>query len=194
MGHVERDAGTKRSLYEESLAIYRELDDPMVLGMLLNLGVWAYNQGNYQEARAFLEETITRRPDRRSVPPGPLIHLGMVNCREGRHAEAGGLVREALRKVRAAGNKRLIVECLEGLAEVAHARGRTVRALRLLGAADCLRDAIGFGTWPSGRVAHDRLLTDLRKALGEAAFDAAWKAGKALTWQQAADYACEEMD
>jgi Tetratricopeptide repeat len=121
----------------------------------------------------------------------PLIHLAHVACRQGQLAEARAHLKESLAMCRQRGEKRLIVECLEGLAEVALAECQWEPAARLFGAAASLREAIG---WPveGGRVEeYDHQVSTLRDALGERAFAAAWAAGAALSWTQAADYGLE---
>ena len=72
-----------------------------------------------------------------------------------------------------------------------HEQGRTERAVRLLGAAAALREAVGSPLTPVERDAHEREVAGLRATLGDARFDEAWSAGQALSLQQAADEAAE---
>jgi hypothetical protein len=62
----------------------------------------------------------------------------------------------------------------------------------LYGASDGLRAVIGAPRPPNEREEADRDLAALRATLGEAAFDSAWAAGRALTWEQAIEYALED--
>jgi hypothetical protein len=80
-----------------------------------------------------------------------------------------------------------IAECLEGWAELAAVEEQPERAARLFGAAAALRETLGAPLPPSDRVEYERRLATLRSTLGEPAFASAWNAGRALTWQQAAD-------
>ena len=65
------------------------------------------------------------------------------------------------------------------------------RAARLLGAADALREEIGYDPGPGGRKQHERVAT----ALGDdAALVAAQSEGRALTLDEAVAYALEEYD
>ncbi len=84
------------------------------------------------------------------------------------------------------GNTLGIAPCLEGLAGVALARGHHDRAGRLLAAADALREAIGTPRWPVDQAGYARDLAAVRTALGEDSFTAAWTAGRAMAWQDAA--------
>jgi hypothetical protein len=65
--------------------------------------------------------------------------------------------------------------------------GAPAQAVRLLAAAAALREQVGIPLWPVERPEIERCLAESRAALDDAAFDAAWQAGRALTWEQAAD-------
>jgi hypothetical protein len=85
-----------------------------------------------------------------------------------------------------------IAESLEIAARLALAEGWPERAARLLGAADALRDAIGAPLPPVYRAAHEHDMATARTALGDAAFAAAWAAGRALALEQAVAEALAE--
>jgi hypothetical protein len=55
----------------------------------------------------------------------------------------------------------------------------------LWGAAEALRQAIGARQAPAARATHERLMAAAREQLGDAAFDAAWAEGQAMTPEQA---------
>src|SRR5579871_6424352 len=60
--HTGRDYATARALYEESLAIRRELGDKNgIADSLSNLGEMAKEQGDYAAARALYEESLAIR-------------------------------------------------------------------------------------------------------------------------------------
>ncbi|MGH8104339.1 MAG: hypothetical protein ACREJQ_07455, partial [bacterium] len=63
---------------------------------------------------------------------------------------------------------------------------------KLLGAADALREAIGSPLPPSERADHDRTLAAVCSALGDAAFTAAFAAGRALPLAAAIEYALSD--
>jgi hypothetical protein len=75
---------------------------------------------------------------------------------------------------------------------MAQMQGQPLKAARIFGAAEALRVASAAPLWPVERVHHDRRVAALRATLGEAAFAAAWAAGRALPLAQAVDYALEE--
>jgi non-specific serine/threonine protein kinase len=75
---------------------------------------------------------------------------------------------------------------LGGLACVAQ---QYERAARLFGAASQLRDALGYRSKPADQEFYDHHTATTRAGLQEAAFTAAWADGRAMTLDQAIDYA-----
>jgi DNA-binding CsgD family transcriptional regulator len=71
------------------------------------------------------------------------------------------------------------------LAEAAALSGQAASAVRLWGAAAGLRAALGTPLPPTERGRHERAVTASRVALGQAAFAAAWDAGRVLPLGQA---------
>ncbi len=72
-------------------------------------------------------------------------------------------------------------------------QGDAGRATRLWGAAERLRETIGTPRSPGVRVHHERNVTAAYAALGTtAAFDRAWKAGRAMTIDEAIASALDE--
>ena len=62
-----------------------------------------------------------------------------------------------------------------------------------MGAAEALRQVSGSAVPPADRLTfYDRLLAELQAALGEAAFRTLLAQGRALTWEQAIEYALED--
>jgi hypothetical protein len=82
-----------------------------------------------------------------------------------------------------------LIRCIEVTAALCIESEEPSIAVRLLAAAEVLRNQIGSVIWPVDRPAHERHITEARAALGDAAFDAAWQAGRLLTWEQATDEA-----
>ena len=66
------------------------------------------------------------------------------------------------------------------------------RAARLGGAASALRESIGSPQTPAEQETTDKTMGAVREALGGGAFAAAWDAGRAMTLEQAVEYALSE--
>ena len=74
---------------------------------------------------------------------------------------------------------------LEGLAAVVAALGELAWAVRLLGAAEALRQTRSTPLPPLYRADYERSLAALRTQLGEKSFTALWREGESLTPEQA---------
>ncbi len=102
---------------------------------------------------------------------------------------AAGLYRESLALFGEAGDKRVATECIEGLALIASAQGNAERAARLFGVAEAARETFGITMPRQERGDHERRGATTREGLGDAAFAAAWAEGRAMTLEQAIEYA-----
>jgi hypothetical protein len=87
------------------------------------------------------------------------------------------------------GNAVGIALCLAGLAGATAARGQSTAAARLLGAADAAMKCIGAEMEPSDRTDFEHYLNRTRARLSGEAFTASWTDGKAMTLEQAIEYA-----
>ena len=78
----------------------------------------------------------------------------------------------------------------EGLAKLSALRSRPVRAARLWGAAEALREREGLSLSKFDRAnsGYEQDLALVRSALDEATFDAAWAEGRAMSFEQAVGY------
>ena len=87
------------------------------------------------------------------------------------------------------GDKGGVAWCLERLAEVAHALGMPARAATLYGAAGALRESIGSVVDPADQAEHDRHTAAVRAKMGEGEWQRNTGAGRAMTFEQAVEYA-----
>jgi non-specific serine/threonine protein kinase len=78
---------------------------------------------------------------------------------------------------------------LESLATLAADQGELERAARLWGAAEALRTALGAPVPLNRRERYGEAIASLRSRVGDAAFDAAWSAGRAMSGDAAIRYA-----
>jgi len=99
---------------------------------------------------------------------------------------------ESLAIYRQVGNQGGIAYSLEGMAAVAHGQSRASRAAQLLGATSALRASTDRLLPPAEQGKIDEQVAAVRGALGEAAFVAAWDAGRVMTCEQAVEYALSE--
>jgi hypothetical protein len=90
-----------------------------------------------------------------------------------------------------AGQGRHCAEGIVGLAAVAAAEGRALRAARLYGAGSGFREAVGLSPWAVERTVQELDERQLREELGDSAFAAAFAEGRAMTREQAIAEALE---
>lgn len=192
---MQGDYGAARAPYEESLAIARDLGDRRSTATcLVNLGELAAHQRDFEEARPLLEESLAIRrelADRAGIADAVYM-LGNLARFEEQYGQARERYREALSGSSEIGNRKGITECLEGLAAVAGAQNDFVRAARLFGAAEALREAIGSPIAPFARERYERDVAAARGGLDEETFEAVWAEGHALPVDEVIGYAGEE--
>ncbi|HKX18221.1 MAG TPA: tetratricopeptide repeat protein [bacterium] len=184
-------------LYNDSLVLFRELGERYNLGVVLNnIGVLVLGQGALADAEARFTESlaISRELGDKQHIALAASNLGIVALRQGDYASAQSLFSESLAVDRDLGDRRSISAELEEFAMLAATRGEFERAVRLLGAAEALRDTIGAPLTASTRtnLEYDRRLKDARAALSPETFAARWKDGRAMTMARAIEYALSE--
>jgi non-specific serine/threonine protein kinase len=195
--HAQGDALAARSLYEESLAIERELGDQRGTAVVLHcLAGVAYYRNDYAAARLLLDQALVIRRelgDRWGIA-STLTNLGMVAHEEGNYPSSRALLTESLAMRRDLFDRSGMAESLEALAGLAFASGLPEPGARLCGHAARLRDEIGSADMPSERARYDRRIASARASFGnDAAFDLAWQEGRAMTLEQAIEYALQEQ-
>ena len=131
---IHGDAAAARPLFEEGLAIARELGERKAeANLLCNLGDIA-GEGDPRAARAALEQSLAihRGIGNRSGMAHASLLLGNVALREERHAEAQALYAESLSLNRALGNPQKTGHALWCLARCGIAQGDYAQARALL--------------------------------------------------------------
>ena len=188
------DAAQARTLVEEALPVLRRLGANITYAVERRGFVALYEQ-DMVKARACAEESLALCEEARQDRSNSLLLMGLVTEAEGNPVSALAFYRQALALARDASNRPMALECLDCLAApLAPAPQDRARAARLVGAADALRERMGAVIDPVDRPKHETRRATLGAALGEEAFIAAWEAGRALSWEEAAAYALSEDD
>ena len=107
----------------------------------------------------------------------------------GEVAGAEELLHVALRAFYDAGDPGGVADVLESLAVLVSELQNEKQAVRLLGAADGIRAAVGCVRFPIRQPGYEANLGTLREALGQEAFAAAWSAGASASLDDAVAYA-----
>jgi DNA-binding CsgD family transcriptional regulator len=90
------------------------------------------------------------------------------------------------------GDKMHTSESLEGLACISAAEGTAERAARLFGAAEALREAVGYRHLPEEDAWRAPYLAMGRSQLDDASWEEAWAQGRAISMEQAIDFTFSE--
>jgi non-specific serine/threonine protein kinase len=179
-------------LYEEGLALCRELGGAQPLGdYLSSLGYEFLLQGDYQRAAALNEEaaTMLRKQGHRGGLQYALDNLGWAALVRGDREQANSLHKESLALCRELGDQLVASESMEGLACSAGIRGEAERAARMFGAAQALREAVGYEHAPREQALRVPYLAAARARLDKALWEAAFTEGQAMTLEEAVEYA-----
>lgn len=191
---TQGDLNMARPYHKEGIQLLRETGSHWLVAMTeFGFGLFAAAQGNYTQARAQFEVCLplfTELGDRHRLS---MIHSEFAHLerREGHFEKAKLHYHETIQEWQKLGHRAAVAHELECLAFIAKVQEDDQRAARLLGAAEILRENINIPMMPTERVEYDREVSDLRANMDETAFAKAWAEGRALTMEQAIEYALE---
>jgi predicted ATPase/DNA-binding SARP family transcriptional activator/DNA-binding CsgD family transcriptional regulator len=187
------------ALREEAQALLQEPLDRWAATDLFVFLVWsAMDKCDYERAATLAVKNLALNQEVGNTKgiSFDLISLGMIAWIRGDYKRAVAVFHENM----CLWQKLTDTACgisLLGLAGVAAQGGESVRAARLWGAAEALKESTGIAyDAPFIRYQYDYegLLTTMRNQLGEAAFERARAEGKALKQDQVVEYALSEEE
>jgi DNA-binding CsgD family transcriptional regulator len=154
----------------------------------------ALNEGDYERSDARGREALAIYRELGDTRGIVMCHigLGLTELARGNHEGAALLFEETLRLVRSVGEMLAVAYGLLGLAGADAARAQPVRAARLWGAAEALREEISaaLSHWDLYGYDYEGRVSAARNMLGdEGAWEGAWAEGRAMTPDQAVEYA-----
>jgi non-specific serine/threonine protein kinase len=177
---------------EEALALFTETGDKQGEAYALNvLGEFARLSGDYEGARDWYERTlaVSRETGETRRVALMVTNMGFIAQNSGDFERAEGLFTETLIRCLELSWRWGFADALTALAGAVNGLGQSERAAKLIGASDGLLEAMGAAHQPSDREQYQRNADDVRAALGDRAYQAAWTEGHAMTFKQAVDYA-----
>jgi predicted ATPase/class 3 adenylate cyclase len=183
-----------RPYAEEGIQLLKEARGNWVVAMtVFGFALFTAMQGNYVEARSQFEACIPLFTELRDRHRLAMVHseLAHLERRQGHFAQAKPLYGETIQEWQKVGHRAAIAHELECFAFIAKAQEDDQRAAQLLGAAEILRENINIPMNPMERPEYEREVNDLRTYMDKAAFSKAWAEGRALTMEQAIEYALE---
>jgi predicted ATPase/DNA-binding SARP family transcriptional activator len=182
------------SLCVEARPLFEELDEPVGLAEALRwLASVAMKRGDRRAARPLLEERLAIC--RKLGESDSLIHtlggLGHLERDEGDYARARAYYQESLLLRQKLGHQFALAQSLEDFAVLAGCERRAERAIHLLGAGEAFCETLGARPPVAVAEEYERTVAEGRAVLGEAAFAAVWAEGRAMSLEQAVEYALE---
>ena len=197
--HMEKgDHERAAPFLEEALALSRTIGDKRnTAGTLHNLGEVERQRDNYERAKALGMESIALWREIKDDWNLSMVvgWVGLLEVWSGDEPDlAEGFLKDALALEKELGNWAYGAYCLESFAGLAGARAQGARAARLWGAAEALRTSIGAPRPLDARLLYEPSMAAARAQLGEAAWEAAFAEGMALSAEEAAEYALGEGD
>ncbi len=188
VAYFQGDFPAAHKFYKEGLAISRELNDKFGIAATLNyLGDLARTEGDDAAARPLYEESLAifKQLGNKEAVNNNLINLGFVAYNEGDYKTARSNFAKVLTMAQELGDKRVISYSLDGFAALATEREESERATQLSGAAEHLRESIGFKREPADHRFRDTYTSKLKTKISEEEFTKAYEHGRKLKLDEA---------
>ena len=194
---LREEYATANQLYTESRKLCEAHGDAW--GRAWSLYALAFlqlAQGDLPAARPALEKALVllRQENMAFAAFRALLALGDTLFEQGDLPGAEARYREALLLSRETPLLTFITTGLEGLGMIAGARGQSLRAAQLWGAAAALREVTDERRWPVFQRIYDRAVLAACEQVPAREWAAAWAAGRALPVAQAVAEALESTD
>jgi predicted ATPase/transcriptional regulator with XRE-family HTH domain len=188
LGHFERS----RTMQEEALMVRRELGDSNFIGYsLYNLGMLARATHRHADARGLFEEGLDlfRASGDQVGAAFALTELAKARFQLGQWEAGAAAMREAITLRHDLGDQRGLIDCLEGLAEIAADLEHDRLAVMLTGAATVHREHLNSPRSPAEQTDLDLWTSVVRARLDTASYGETLANGRELSIQAALDLA-----
>jgi predicted ATPase/DNA-binding CsgD family transcriptional regulator len=186
----DRDVNRAKALFDESTILSRQLGVTDLLAWnFAQFGHIARDSGEYERAASLYEESLAfaRQYDENHIIAYALRNIAVLALHARDYARAAARFTESIDMHRAP--NWVTEECLTGMAQIATVERQYERAGRLFGAADALREALGVRRSLVTQIRYDDAVAATRAALGDPAFAIVWGEGRAMTLEQAIEFA-----
>jgi predicted ATPase/class 3 adenylate cyclase len=186
-----------QSYMEESLALSQGSMDLEAAvrteGLLARL---AFFRGDLPEARkhADLMLDLHREMGDYLSVTGHQSEMAHAARQLGNFEEALALYRETIQEWQEIGHRGAVAHQLECFAFIAKAQAQKERAIKLLSAAEALREVSNSPRTPMERVEYDKEVSELRAKMNEKTFASLWAEGRSMTIEQTIELALEKTD
>jgi predicted ATPase len=192
LSYRQGDLATARTHFERILAGSKEARQDLLVAATLNsLGEIARIEGSWAEAQRLYEEAVVmwRQEGDHYGLSIALANLGAVIIERGEVQRAYACYCEAIRHSQTLGDFVDVSLSIDGTAAVAVMDGDWERAARLAGAAEGLRETIGYELERADEAFRARYLELIRSQADAANVEARMAEGRAMSPDRAIDYA-----
>ncbi|MEK7724508.1 MAG: NB-ARC domain-containing protein, partial [Acidobacteriota bacterium] len=186
---LQKDFNSAQTSIEEALLLSRQLKDEMQTAYsLASLGDLEMSRENLSVARPLLEEclTISKKLAHKKLLTVTYFNLGTIDYFENSFQAAAFNFAESFKIAEKMGNITMISCALEGFAALAVKSGKPEQSAKLAGAAESLRESIGYYIEPAEEIFRNNYLAETRAALSEKQFSTLYLQGKILNSDEAA--------
>jgi non-specific serine/threonine protein kinase len=193
--HGQQAVEQIQAYLEESLSISQS--SPNLISLVMTEGTLArlaFYEGDLHEARKHADRMLALHEEM-----GDQLSITSHNSEVAHVLRQSGMLEEALtlylttiQEWREFGHRGAVAHQLECLAFIAKAKEHGERAVKLMGAAEALREVSSSPMTPNEHMLYDREVAELRTGLDEPVFAALWAEGRNMTMDQAVAYALTE--
>jgi len=184
--------GEAHALLDESLVLARAATDTVLIGLALqSLGDLARCEGHFAQAGVYYDESLLRLREVGAAQQIAMVQHGLAHAllHQGNVERARSLLGESLETMCAQDDRDGVLKCLLGFAALASATGLASDSVRLYAAAVANGGEKPAIVWPPEKIEYEHYLAQARATLSEAAFEAEQAKGRALSIEQAIEYA-----
>jgi tetratricopeptide (TPR) repeat protein len=193
--YVNRDFAKSDAFREQAMELLKEH------GSRWSYGITVYGFGNllilqrqFQKAREKFKIAMQTMQEIGSTRNVIMIRSDLAHIlrQEGKYPEALSSYRETILEWQRMGHRSAVAHQLECMAFIAKALEQTERAVRLLGAAEALRQKIEIDMTPPERDEYEKEVADLKANMDENEFVSLWADGRSMTMYEAIELTLED--
>jgi hypothetical protein len=160
----------------------------------LFMGKDEYAHGNYTEAKKIFAEaeSLYKRLGSPNYANAMRSETGHAERLAGNLPAAKAIYQETIKRWQELGNRSAVAHELECFGSLAISDKQPRRAASLFGAAEALRELCQSPMTDEEQVEYDRWVAQVREALAQAEYEAAWAEGRGMTMDRAVALAREQ--
>ena len=191
--YLERDIQSARELMEQAIALDPAIATSMISGTFALIKIQALSQ-NWDRARELVEMALdgvakSGLADNKRQINMYISERGHIERRSGNLDAALNIYSRMISSYRELGMEPAVANLLECFAMIAVQKGQLIRAGKLFGAAEALRERTQADMMPYERMEYEAAMSGFKSMIEPEELSAAWQSGRSYTTDQAIDEA-----